>query len=310
MAELIRKRYNGVDGVTLAGGGLTNSATSITFSGALQSMGSNIATIGTDEYLPLVIENEIVYLTAYTSGATTGTISRGKEGTTGASHSSGVDVIHGPTVLDYGTAGVDDLLAFNAAFGASTALDYEATDSGTSAPSVFSWVNQGTASVARRLDALILTRPYVSAPNWALLVQTPPTAPYTITAKLNSGFASGANFASSGLVLRDSSGGKFINIGPDIDGAVGIAVKKWNSPTNFSAKPIGPQTQHRSALYVKAVVTSTRFDLYWSPDGVVWDFYFGETIATFLTAINSIGVGMDPENSATGELSLHWWRVR
>lgn len=100
MAELYRKRYNGVDGVTLAGGGLTNSATSITFSAALQSMGANIATLATDEYLPLVIENEIVYLTAYTAAATTGTISRGKEGTTGAAHSAGVDVIHGLTVAD------------------------------------------------------------------------------------------------------------------------------------------------------------------------------------------------------------------
>lgn len=103
MAELHRRRHNGLDGASLGAALTDGTGTSVTFTAALQAMGANIATLGADEFLPLVIENEIVYLTAYTSGATTGTIARAKEGTTGAAHANSTPVVHGPTVADAGT---------------------------------------------------------------------------------------------------------------------------------------------------------------------------------------------------------------
>jgi hypothetical protein len=111
---MTRLRYDGLatgsagalTALTL-GGSLTNSATSITFSAALKSdNGTAVPTITGSDYIPLSILDtdgnlaEIVYLTAYTSGATTGTISRGKEGTTGVAHASGMGVVHGPTASD------------------------------------------------------------------------------------------------------------------------------------------------------------------------------------------------------------------
>lgn len=104
---MARLRYNGLR-TTLGGSGLTSSATSVTFGAALtHSNGTNVPTIVSPDYIPLVIldasghESEIVWLTAYTSGATTGTISRSQEGTTGVSHSLGDTVICTPTAEDF-----------------------------------------------------------------------------------------------------------------------------------------------------------------------------------------------------------------
>jgi hypothetical protein len=102
---MARLHYNGVSGTL--GGSLTNSGTTITLAGALtHSGGTNVPTIASPDYLPLSILNssgnlsEIIYLTAYTSGATTGTISRGQESTTGVSHSAGDAVTHASTAAD------------------------------------------------------------------------------------------------------------------------------------------------------------------------------------------------------------------
>lgn len=64
-------------------------------------MGANIPTLAAGEYLVLIIDNEILHLTAYTSGSTSGTVTRGVEQTTPATHSSGATVLHAPTVLDF-----------------------------------------------------------------------------------------------------------------------------------------------------------------------------------------------------------------
>lgn len=107
---MARLRYNGL--VAELGGSLTNSGTTITFTAALSyNGGTAVPTVAGSDYVPLSIMSssgglaEIVYLTAYTSGATTGTISRGQEGTTGTTHSVGRSVVHAPNVLDF-----DDLV--------------------------------------------------------------------------------------------------------------------------------------------------------------------------------------------------------
>lgn len=111
-----RLRYNGLatgsSGSITAlslGGSLTSSATSVTFSAALTyNNGTAVPTITSPDYIPLSILDsngnlsEIVYLTAYTAAATTGTITRGQEGTTGVAHSSGDKIVHGPNVADIG----------------------------------------------------------------------------------------------------------------------------------------------------------------------------------------------------------------
>ena len=68
------------------------------------------ATIAAPDYATIVIDPEgagngpeIVYLTAFTATQTTGTITRGKEGTAdpGLTHAAGAAWSHGPTIEDY-----------------------------------------------------------------------------------------------------------------------------------------------------------------------------------------------------------------
>jgi hypothetical protein len=106
---MARLHYNGVSGTL--GGSLTNSGTTITLSGALtHSGGTNVPTITGSDYLPLSILDsssnlsEIVYLTAYTAGATTGTITRGQEGTSGVTHAAADRVTHALTATDIAAA--------------------------------------------------------------------------------------------------------------------------------------------------------------------------------------------------------------
>lgn len=78
----------------------------VTFPGALKHSGAvAVATVADPDYLPLVVDPdtaalEIVWLTDYIAGGTTGTILRAQEGTTGATHATGAAVVHGPTVAD------------------------------------------------------------------------------------------------------------------------------------------------------------------------------------------------------------------
>lgn len=110
---MARLRYNGVRSA-LGGTGLAPAGTTITFTAALAHAGGAVPTITGSDYIPLTIygtdglAEEIVWLTAYTSGALTGTITRAQEGTTAATHAAGAVVDHGPTALDFTAATVSE----------------------------------------------------------------------------------------------------------------------------------------------------------------------------------------------------------
>lgn len=84
---MARQRYNLTQGVLSAD--LTSGGTTISFAAALKEGITNIATIAAPDIAVLRIDSEIVHLTAYTSGATTGTIARAKGGTVAAAHVTG-----------------------------------------------------------------------------------------------------------------------------------------------------------------------------------------------------------------------------
>jgi hypothetical protein len=101
---MARLRYNNAAGA-LGSPALTATATTITFAAA-----PSFATIVSPDFIPLVLDPpagptpnpnfEIVYLTAYTSGATVGTVTRGAEGTTGIAHGVGAVWAQAPTLTD------------------------------------------------------------------------------------------------------------------------------------------------------------------------------------------------------------------
>lgn len=101
----LRRLYNGLRAAL--GATLSSGATAITFPSALTSAGTNVPTLAGGDYIPLAILDpstgnltEIVHLTAYVSGATTGTIARAKAGTSATAHPAGAIVVCAPLVDD------------------------------------------------------------------------------------------------------------------------------------------------------------------------------------------------------------------
>lgn len=103
---MTRLRYNGLRATLNAA--LAAGDTTITFTAALtHSGGVAVPTLAAGDTILLAIMDaagsglsEIVTLTAYTSGATTGTISRAQQGTAAVAHSIGDKVVHGWTTAD------------------------------------------------------------------------------------------------------------------------------------------------------------------------------------------------------------------
>ena len=113
-----RVRYNNALGTL--GAAMLSTDTTISFGSA-----PAFATLATGDYVPLVLDPpasptpstsyEIVHLTAYTSGALTGTIARAQEGTTAVAHGNGSIWMCGPTAQSqseavYSVTAADDTI--------------------------------------------------------------------------------------------------------------------------------------------------------------------------------------------------------
>jgi hypothetical protein len=94
MANEIRVRGNLTSGTLSVA--LTNVATTMSSAGL-----ANLPAVTATGHAVITIENEIIYVTAHTAAATTATILRGQEGTTGAAHSLNTAWVHGPVASDY-----------------------------------------------------------------------------------------------------------------------------------------------------------------------------------------------------------------
>lgn len=109
-----RIRYNAASGFMPPAGSISATATTYQFASA-----PPFATITGGDYVPLTLSpgaanEEVVWLTAYTAGQTTGTISRAQEGFAAAAHvardaAPNPDWLVGPTVWDFGAKDFQDV---------------------------------------------------------------------------------------------------------------------------------------------------------------------------------------------------------
>src|SRR5664280_2961925 len=83
------------------GASLAPGDTTITF-----GVAPPFATLAASDIVPITLDpvtpgsQEIIWLTAYTSGGTTGTIARGKEGTSATTHGPSAAWVQAPTTVD------------------------------------------------------------------------------------------------------------------------------------------------------------------------------------------------------------------
>lgn len=274
---MARLRYNGLR-AALAGSGLTNSGTTITFAAGLtHSNGTNVPTLSGSDYIPLAILDssgylsEIVHLTAYTAGGTTGTIVRGREGTSGVTHSSGDAVVGSPLK--------DDVLGLLSSPPPTTPGAYDDEFDGLSG---VTWTATPTAANTFDINTTARHHAYIKASgSGAALVgkhqPVPGAYPYTITAKVSSTARANyhrgggifvapasptgtSNIAYLGVLYHTSYGNRSVQrVLQSFAGSSVSNTSQGNANTDW-----GP-------MYLKMVVNSaTSIDTYVSRDGMAW----------------------------------------
>lgn len=263
---MARLHYNGVKGAL--SGSHTNSVTTITLAAALtHSGGTNVPTVASPDYIPLSIHDssgvlsEVVWLTAYTAGATTGTIARGKEGTTGVSHSSGDKVQDAMLVADLRKP--LDPIVLNATYGD----HFTGSDIDTGKWSrAGSYVNADETAA----DSWLTVDPGRAAGSY--YYQTAPAGDWTLVAKFAAFHDAAAMF---GLIAVDNSGngvgGGLYNNSPNGLMVGNVAAGAYNSSgfqTGFG--PYGTTGMSGVPLWIKLVKSGTGWRTASSLNGEVW----------------------------------------
>lgn len=166
----------------------------------------------------------------------------------------------------------------------------------------FTWVNQGTATVADVSNGIALTAPSAGGVDaWRIQIQTPPAAPYNVIGRTQL-LSVGVNFITGGIILRNSGTGRFLVLGSSYNGGVKGVFYRYTNPTTFSATAGGTAATAwgiATPIWFKLAVTSTGATAFFGWDGINWE-QFGatEAFASFITSVDGVGFGSDPNSTA------------
>lgn len=212
---------------------------------------------------------------------------------------------------------IDDPAVFTAAYGATLGYDEEFDDVGSTLPTGWSWVNQGTATYAERGGGGVVQHQGVAASgNDVKLLNRaiPSEAAFTIQAKVGC-LLRDENWNGFGLALRDSASGKLIALGALAGvGFRHFRVDDFTNPTTYSASGADVSlTTHVQYIRIQKV-SATSWNVAISSNGIGWlTIATGVNPQTFLgTAPTHVGFYI---NAATGagevnEVACEWFRVR
>lgn len=182
--------------------------------------------------------------------------------------------------------------------------------------SIFSWVNQGGASVTPIVSKEI----YLEAPigslgatNWRIRDTAIPATPYILDICMIPNVIC-KNYQLVGIVLRDSVSGKLIThaieIGNSNTNECYYAVQKWNSPTSFNASYIETLwAQGYGLVWLRVTDDGTTRKFFVSKDGEHFQQVASNGHTDFLTA-NRIGFAAT-ENTGTfpAGMNLISWQL-
>ena len=210
----------------------------------------------------------------------------------------------------------DDLTQFNAVYGAALSYDYNADDSGTSPPAGWSWVNQGTSTLRRAFNRLIIAPQTGDAAgeNHRILVRSLPTES-TWRAFIKMPMSADSTFWDrAGFILRDSGTGKYVYFGPAASSSSNMILQmhldEWSALNTFSAvlREAAMYPAYPSYLSIRRN-SATSYDYMHSFDGIAWGFWDNARNTSAFFTPNQIGVLVNaPGNS--GEAALQFFRVR
>lgn len=207
-----------------------------------------------------------------------------------------------------GTASVDDPP------GSPNAKDDEFSSS-FNAGSLWTWVNQSTATATTSNGSLLLYHASASGDNTSIIVQNVPATPWTITAKCTF-VGPPTNVVFGGLAVRDSGTGKLVLYGPGENSGRMMQVYNFTNPTASSAQVIETlNAAFWSWTYWRIKDDGTNMIFSFSFDGI--SYYPAKTVTrtSFLANPNQFGLfiyagaGTAADGHLDATISCSYFRV-
>jgi hypothetical protein len=169
----------------------------------------------------------------------------------------------------------------------------------------FTWVNQGTSSVADKAARMVMTVPNVAGTNLRCLMKTAPGTPYTVTAAFavaQIGTASESQVI--GLALRNSGSGliRAFYLVSDV-GNNYFTINNWTNATTYSGGAFASNTSHPGAyLWLRITDDGTNRKFLISGNGRDWSEIYTDARTAFVTA-DQVGI-IGYNNVVAGTLKI------
>jgi hypothetical protein len=160
----------------------------------------------------------------------------------------------------------------------------------------FTLQNVGTAAASDVTNGVFLSVPTVASGTIRFLKYTAGPASFTSFTMIMRSKAvninNGASYPSS-FILRNSSSGKILIFSNHYQQGTQYLCQRWTNYTSFSANSIGPSSYNPINYFPwqKLTVAAGVATFYMSPDGINWITLGTETISTFISSVDEVGIG-------------------
>jgi hypothetical protein len=174
----------------------------------------------------------------------------------------------------------------------------------------FSWINQGSATVADNGGGVILSTPNDTSESLHIRKVASLAPPYTVELGYEN-LCFPKNSALCGLCVGDSVSTKIITLINEASNfAQELNIDQWSSPTNsFNQLVGGNQTIPIKLVFLKMHNDGTNRLYSWSNDGQNWVQIYSEGNTTFITE-NYVGFGVATENNGLpAAMQVYHFRV-
>jgi len=174
------------------------------------------------------------------------------------------------------------------------------------------WVFQGTATAVTNSGPALFVSDHTGTGNntYECLTQAAPATPYSAIMGFIPWFGIGITGSNNGLILRESSTGKFVVCEVSINSANLVhAVVYFSAPSNDSAYPLisaNGGTTGGAMIWLKVTDDGTNLVFSSSPDGQSWTQVWSASRTAWLaTGPNQVGFGIQPPHPS-GALVVHF----
>lgn len=260
----------------------------------------------------IAIDNELILVTDRSGNNLT--CVRGIEGTAAAAHAANAVVVPVLTAAGFENI-VKERIPLSNKYAPIGAIF---NDSGNrSSASLFSWVNQGSASLTEDGDGIYITSPIAVEEVVRFLEKTAPSTPYNYILRVR--LAAGTHNPSSlgvGAFFRETSSGRIIEYAFRENNAssnIQVALNYWNSATSLSSSAgSSPVFCASDSIFLKIENDGTNLKFHVSCDGVNWLQVFSKSKTDFMTSgPNRVGLGIYQQSASSGLPNIighiaHW----